>query len=137
MKLLMIYVKEFTYTPTIKTLENFEDHSESKTFKDALIGFIQVEAEDTEKEILKVEKKLVKNLKWGAKKNNTNIVVLHSFAHLSESKASPEFTKEIFELAEKRLQNANYQTAQTPFGYFLDLNVNAPGFSQARMFKSF
>ena len=137
MKLLMIYVKEFSYTPTIKTLDEFEDHTEGKTFKNALVGFIQVEEEDTQKEILKVEKKLVKNLKWGAKKNETNLVVLHSFAHLSESKASPEYTKEIFELAEKRLQNANYETAQTPFGYFLDLNVNAPGFSQARMFKSF
>ena len=137
MKLLMIYVKKFSYTPTIKTLENFEDHTEGKTFENALVGFIQVEEHDTEKEILKVEKTLVKNLKWGAKKNDTNLVVLHSFAHLSESKASPEYTKQIFNLAEKRLQNANYETAQTPFGYFLDLDINAPGFSQARMFKSF
>lgn len=137
MKLLMIFVKEFTYTPTIKTLEGFDDHSESKTFNNALVGFIQVEEHDTEKAILKVEKNLVKNLKWGARKNETNFVVLHSFAHLSESKATPEFTKEIFDLAEKRLKNANYETAQTPFGYFLDLNINAPGFSQARMFKSF
>lgn len=137
MKLLMIYVKEFSYTPTIKTLENFEDHTEGKTYKNALVGFIQVEEHDTEKEILKVEKNLVKNLKWGARKNDTNLVILHSFAHLSESKASPEYTKQIFDLAEKRLQNANYETAQTPFGYFLDLNVNAPGFSQARMFKRF
>ncbi len=133
----MIYVKEFSYTPTIKTLENFEKHTESKTFKNTLVGFIQVEEHDTEKAILKVEKNLVKNLKWGARKNETNFIVLHSFAHLSESKASPEFTKEIFDLAEKRLKNANYETAQTPFGYFLDLNINAPGFSQARMFKSF
>ncbi|NPA44304.1 MAG: hypothetical protein GXO49_02105 [Chlorobi bacterium] len=137
MKLLMIYVKKFSYTPTIKTLENFEDHTEGKTFENALVGFIQVEEHDTEKEILKVEKNLVKNLKWGARKNDTNLVILHSFAHLSESKASPEYTKQIFDLAEKRLQNANYETAQTPFGYFLDLEVNAPGFSQARMFKSF
>ncbi len=133
----MIYVKEFSYTPTIKTLENFKEHTESKTFKNALVGFIQVEEHDTEKAVLKVEKNLVKNLKWGARKNETNFIVLHSFAHLSESKASPEFTKEIFDLAEKRLKNANYETAQTPFGYFLDLNINAPGFSQARMFKSF
>jgi len=132
----MIYVKEFSYTPTIKTLDGFENHTKGRTFENALVGFIQVEEHDTEKEILKVEKTLVKNLKWGAKKNETNIVILHSFAHLSESKASPEYTKQIFDLAEKRLQNANYETAQTPFGYFLDLDVNAPGFSQARMFKS-
>ncbi len=137
MKLLMIYVKKFSYTPTIKTLEGFEEHTESRTFENALVGFIQAEEHDTEKEILKVEKNLTKNLKWGARKNECNFVILHSFAHLSESKASPEFTKQIFDLAEKRLQNANYETAQTPFGYFLDLDVSAPGFSQARMFKSF
>jgi len=137
MKLLMIFAEKFAYKPTIKTIEDTEEHTEGKTFENALIGFIQVEEHDTEKEILKVEKNLVKNLKWGARKNNTNFVVLHSFAHLSNSKASPEFTKQIFELAEKRLKNAEYQTAQTPFGYFLDLDVKAPGFSQARMFKSF
>ncbi len=137
MKLLMIFAEKFSYTPTIKTIEDAEEHTEGKTFENALIGFIQVEEHDTEKEILKVEKNLVKNLKWGARKNNTNKVVLHSFAHLSESKASPGFTKQVFELAEKRLKNAEYETAQTPFGYFLDLNVKAPGFSQARMFKSF
>jgi len=137
MKLLMIFAEKFSYTPTIKTIEDAEDHNEGRTFENALIGFIQVEEHDTEKEILKVEKNLVKNLKWGARKNNTNKVVLHSFAHLSESKASPEFTKQVFELAEKRLKNAEYETAQTPFGYFLDLDVKAPGFSQARMFKSF
>ena len=137
MKLLMIYVKKFSYKPTIKTLEGFEEHTENKIFENALVGFIQAEEHDTEKEILKVEKNLVKNLKWGARKNETNFVVLHSFAHLSESKASPEYTKQVFDLAEKRLQNANYEAAQTPFGYFLDLDIQAPGFSQARMFKSF
>ena len=137
MKLLMIFAEKFSYTPTIKTIEDAEEHTEGKTFENALIGFIQVEEHDTEKEILKVEKNLVKNLKWGARKNNTNKVVLHSFAHLSESKASPEFTKQVFDLAEKRLKNADYETVQTPFGYFLDLDVKAPGFSQARMFKSF
>jgi hypothetical protein len=137
MKLLMIYADKFAYKPTIKTLDEFETHTESKTFAKALIGFIQAEEHDTENGISKVEKKLVDNLKWGARKNDTNFIVLHSFAHLSESKASPEFTKELFNLAEKRLQNANYDTAQTPFGYFLDLSIDAPGFSQARMFKSF
>lgn len=136
MKLLMIYVKKFNYVPTIKTLESFENQTQEQTFENALVAFIHAEAEDEEKEILKVEKTLVKNLKWGAKKNNTKKVILHSFAHLSESKASPEFTKQVFDLAEKRLKNADYETNQTAFGYFMDLNIEAPGFSQARMFKS-
>lgn len=136
MKILMIYCNNFAYNPSMKTLENVEEHSEPKEFKDVLVGFIQGEAEDEDKEPAKLEKTLVKNLKWGAGKNSTKNIILHSFAHLSESKASPEFTKKIFDLAQTRLQNAEYITAQTPFGYFLDLKVDAPGVSQARMFKS-
>jgi hypothetical protein len=90
-----------------------------------------------QRDISKTEKELVNNIKWGARKNETVQVVLHSFAHLSESKATPQFTKQLFDLSEKRLQNANYKTAQTPFGYFLDLDIQAPGLSQARIFKSF
>jgi len=136
MKLLMIYTKKFYYNPTIKTLENFETIENDFEINNALVAFIHAEEQD-EDDIKNIEKKLVKNLKWAAKKNNTNIVILHSFAHLSESKANPEFTKELFNLAEARMKNANYETYQTPFGYFLDLSVDAPGYSLARIFKSF
>ncbi|MEA2042416.1 MAG: threonyl-tRNA synthetase editing domain-containing protein [Bacteroidota bacterium] len=138
MKLLMLYTKKFAFKPTEKTLDDdFENHELSKTYENCLVGFIQVEKDDEEKKTLKVEKNLAKNLKWGARKNETNKIVLHSFAHLSGSKASPEYSKEILNLAEERLKNVDYETAQTPFGYFLDLDISAPGFSQARMFKSF
>ena len=136
MKLLMIYCSEFAYTPTIKTLETADDLSETKTFTNVIVGFIQAEEQD-EEDIAGSEKKLVKNLKWAAKKNETKKVLLHSFAHLSDSKASPEFTKELFDKTEARMKNADYECDQTAFGYFMDLNVEAPGYSQARIFKSF
>jgi len=135
MKLLMIYTNKFGYKPAVKNLDFVKNISEENNFENCLVAFIQAEEKD-EEDINSIEKKLVKNLKWAAKKNETNLVVLHSFAHLSESKASPEFTKELFEKAEARLKNANYETAQTPFGYFLDLKVDAPGYSLARIFKS-
>lgn len=75
-------------------------------------------------------------MKWTARKNNCNSVILHSFAHLGESKASVEFTKSLFDLAEKRLKNAEFETAQTPFGYFLDLEIKAPGYSLARIWAT-
>ncbi len=136
MKLLMIYADRFAYRTTIKTLEEFEDREEERTEKDVLVGFIHVEKEDEEK-LDKVETKLVKNLKWAAKKNNTNTIVLHSFAHLSESKGDPKITKALLDRAEARLINAGYEAWQTPFGYFLDLDMKAPGRSLARVFKEF
>lgn len=136
MKLLMIYCTKFSYNPTIHTLDKFPEVKEGEEFNDTLVAFIHAEEND-EENAKGVETKLLKNLKWAAKKNNTKKVVLHSFAHLAETKADPHFTKDIFDKAEIRLINADYECAQTPFGYFLDLDVQAPGVSQARIFKGF
>ncbi len=132
----MIYCTSFSYTPQIKTLDEFPDVNESAVFENSLVAFIHAEEHD-QQNAKSVETKLIKNLKWAAKKNNTTKVVLHSFAHLAETKAGPQFTKEIFDLAEARMKNANYDCTQTPFGYFLDIDVQAPGVSQARIFKGF
>jgi len=133
MKLLMIYCDTFSYTPKVKTLPDFPDFENTMEYKDVLVGFIQMEQADEEK-MKYVETKLVKSLKWAAKKNETRHVILHSFAHLSSSKASPVLTKELFDLVEARLKNAEYACDQTPFGYFLDIDVKAPGRSSARIF---
>lgn len=134
MKLLMMYMDNFSYTPTLKTLEDMPDHTESKAYKNIQAAFIQVEEKDEENETA-VKKKLLKNLKWIAGKNNTKHIVLHSFAHLSESKANPEFTKALFDNIDERLTNSGFEVSQTPFGYFLDLKLDAPGYSLARVFK--
>ena len=136
MKLLMIFAHKFGYQTRTKTLEEIEDIDEKDEINDALIAFIHSEAEDEERQGY-VETKLVKNIKWAARKNDTQRIVLHSFAHLAETKASPNYTKDLFDNAEKRLIQSGYEVSQTPFGYFLDLDLNAPGFSLARLFKSF
>jgi len=136
MKVLVIYCNLFSYHPASKTLVDIEDVLVGKTHSDCIVAFIQVEAEDEEKEISGREKKLVNHLKWTARKNNTTTIVLHSFAHLSESKASVDYTKSLFDLAQIRLRNGGFSTEQTPFGYFLDLNIQAPGFSLARIWAT-
>lgn len=136
MKLLMIYCSRFSYTPAVKVLDEVAEVSDPASYNEILVAFIQAEAED-EADIAGVEKKLSKNLKWAAGKNNTRRIMLHSFAHLSDSKADPEFTLELFSRAEERLRNTDYEVFSTPFGYFLDLDMQAPGFSLARIFKSF
>ncbi|MEZ5359297.1 MAG: threonyl-tRNA synthetase editing domain-containing protein [Candidatus Zixiibacteriota bacterium] len=135
MKLLMIYCSLFGYETSIKTIESYPDINEKKEIRDALVGFIQAE-EDDEANGSTVETKLIKNLKWAARKNNTQRIVLHSFAHLSDSKASVDFTKQMFDSAEDRLTGTDYEVSQTPFGYFLHLKIEAPGESLARIFKA-
>ena len=132
----MIYCNQFKYDPTVKTLDDFEDCNEGVNFENALVAFIHAEEKD-EADIKSVETKMVKNLKWAAKKNGTRNVVLHSFAHLAETKANPDYTKELFDRVEARMKNAGYTCSQTAFGYFMDLDIQAPGVSQARIFKAF
>lgn len=133
MKVLVIYCTEFSYHPGLKTLPDATDVSTGTSYKECIVAFIQIEKEDELKEAAGREKKLVNHLKWTARKNNTSTIVLHSFAHLSDSKASVDYTRTIFNLAQHRLLNGGFATEQTPFGYFLDLNIQAPGFSLARI----
>ena len=136
MKVLMIYCDLFGYKPQIKTLPDFPDYDKEERFENVLTGFIQMEKEDEENPKY-FETKLVKSLKWAAKKNETGSIILHSFAHLSLSKADPHITKNLLDAVEQRLRNTGYECRQTPFGYFLDIEVKAPGRSSARIFKSF
>lgn len=132
----MMFASGIAYEPKIKNLESAEEQKETKVFNDILVAFIHVEEKDME-DSKATENKLLKNVKWAARKNESNKILLHSFAHLASSKATPEFTKDILDKVEARLKNADYETYQSPFGYFLDLNMQLPGYSQARIFKEF
>jgi len=130
----MIYANRFAYSTSLKSLDSVPETDEQKIIKNAVVGFIHVEEKD-EANLSYVETKLIKNLKWAARKNDTERIVLHSFTHLSESKAAPEITKQLLDSSEERLKTADYEVHQTPFGYFLDLDVDAPGTPLARLFK--
>ncbi|MBE0575244.1 MAG: hypothetical protein IH613_05025 [Desulfuromonadales bacterium] len=136
MKLLMLYTDRFAYKPASKTLAEEPDCQEPGEITATVVGLIHAEAVD-EENVSAVEKKLVKNLKWGARKNETQRIVLHTFSHLAETKASAEFTKALLVRTEARLRGSGYEVWQTPFGYFLDLDLQAPGRSTARIFASF
>lgn len=136
MKILMIYADKFAYKTSVKNLESASNIDEEKVIENALLGLIHIEPKDQES-LSAIETKLIKNLKWAARKNETDKIVLHSFAHLSEMKADPEATSLLMDNAESRLKKAGYVTHQTPFGYFLDLDIKAPGHSFSRLFKEF
>lgn len=136
MKLLIFYTDKFGFETSQKGLESAEELTIQKTIENAVIGFIHVEEKDID-ESSGVETKLVKNLKWAARKNETNTIILHSFNHLSSSSANPDFTKQLFNNAEERLKSSDYDVSQTPFGYFLNIEMHAPGKPLARIFKEF
>ncbi len=136
MRVLMLYADQFAYKTSVKGLEGTEEVHEEKSIQKALVGFIHVEPQDEENLNAK-ETRLIKNLKWAARKNETNVIVLHSFAHLSEAKANPEATKKLFDNAQQRLQKSGYQAYQTPFGYFLDIDLKLRGIRSQGCIKNF
>ncbi|MDG5799028.1 threonyl-tRNA synthetase editing domain-containing protein [Marinilabiliaceae bacterium ANBcel2] len=134
MKVLCFYTSEFSFETGEASNEKVAEKAESAKYQNCITAFIQAEESDEEYDLKSREKKLANHLKWVARNNKTKTVVLHSFAHLSSSKASMEFTKKLLNATQKRLKNGDYKTYQTPFGYFLNFNMMAPGFSMARIF---
>jgi hypothetical protein len=136
MKLLLFFAHSFTYETAAKSLSTVPDVKKKEDIKDSVVIFFHVEGEDVEKKS-KVIQKFVKNVKWLCGKFATKNVVLHSFNHLSSSKAEPDFSKEILDEVVKRLERTDFQVMVTPFGYFNEFNLHVAGDSLAKVFKEF
>jgi hypothetical protein len=135
LKLLMFDTNEFWYKPFSKTIETAPDAGQEELFPDSLVIFINVEAED-EARNGKVVKKAVDHILWLAKKTSRNSVVLHSFAHLSDSKSSPEYAQIALAGINNGLKAKGLKTRITPFGYFLEFRIHVKGESLAKVWKS-
>ncbi|MBP2031255.1 hypothetical protein J2755_002218 [Methanohalophilus levihalophilus] len=66
---------------------------------------------------------------------NKDKIVLHSFAHLSNSNSSPEFATEIISIIKEKLESRNFEVYTTPFGYFSEFSIHVKGESLAKVFK--
>lgn len=135
MKLLMFNVKEFWYKTFSKTIEDVEEIEEEETVKDAIVVFANVEKGD-EEQTARIIRRTVKNITWLAGKTGRNRIVLHSFAHLSESKSGVEFAQRVLKTIEDRLERKGYAVSVTPFGYFLEFKIHVLGESLAKVWKS-
>jgi threonyl-tRNA synthetase editing subunit len=135
MRVLFWYCDCFDWTPAIKTLPEVPD-AEPAENRDAVVAFVHIEPQDVQ-DGSTAETKLVKNAKWLARKWEITRVVLHSFTHLGQEKADPAEARALLDRSQKRLQNAGYSVDQTPYGYFLDLDIKAPGHPLARIYKEF
>ncbi len=132
----MFYAPEFWFRTFQKVLEDVENRDIEEKTEHAVVVFYHVEAEDKEKRS-SVLTKLVKNIKWLSGKFKTKNLVLHSFNHLSSSKASPDFSHSLIEDAKARLINAGFVITETPFGYLNEWKIHVAGESLAKVFKEF
>jgi len=135
MRVLFWFCDDFDWTPAIKTLPDVPE-AEPAENRNTVVAFVHIEPRDVESGSSS-ETKLVKNAKWLARKWETLRIILHSFTHLGQEKADPEKALELLDRTKERLENAGYSVDQTPYGYFLNLTIKAPGHPLARVYKEF
>ncbi len=135
MKLLMFLAKQFTFRPFEKTLAEAGDGGSEVQVADAAVIFVHSEPQD-EAGPGGLETKFVKNVKWIAGKRGFQNIVLHSFTHLAEASASPQFAEAFLQNAATRLRNTGYQVVLTPFGWVCEWELAVHGESLAKVFKS-
>ena len=135
MKLLMFLARQFAFRPHEKMLSDAADAGGEVRLADAVIVFVHAEPQD-EVDAAGLETKFVKNVKWLAGKRGFKEVVLHSFTHLAEASASPQFAEAFLQSAAARLRNTGYQVTLTPFGWVCEWELAVFGESLAKVFKS-
>ena len=133
MRVLYWYCTELSFRPALRALEEAPE-AEPGSFVDSVVAFIHVEPKDVVQGS-HAETKLVKNAKWLARKWDTQRILLHSFTHLGEDKADPGQAHSLLHRTQERLVAAGYEAFQTPYGFFCDLQLSAPGHPLARIYK--
>ncbi len=134
MKLLLFYAHTWWYKTASKSLPSVADCEREESIENTVVVFFHAEKDDEEKGKPLLDK-IVKNIKWIAGKFSTKNVVIHSFNHLSASKASPEFSQQLIESTAARLREGGYTVLCTPFGYFNEFRIHVGGESLAKVFK--
>ncbi|NOZ27867.1 MAG: hypothetical protein GXP39_07415 [Chloroflexi bacterium] len=136
MKLLMFQARRFWWKPFSKTLPEVPDQDQEVEVHDAAVIFLHAEPAD-EDDRARVFRRALKNVKWLANKRGLRNVVLHSFTHLADANASPEFAQAFLEELADRLRATGYQVWITPFGYFCEWELSVYGESLAKVWKAF
>ena len=135
MKLLMFLAKQFTFRPFEKTLPDASDGGGEVQVTDAAVVFVHAEPQD-ETDAAGLETKFAKNVKWIAGKRELKNIVLHSFTHLAEANASPQFAETFLQSAATRLRSTGYKVTLTPFGWVCEWELSVFGESLAKVLKS-
>jgi len=136
MKLLLFYAHRWWFKTASKSLPSVPDIDMEGSLDNTVVAFFHAEAEDEAKGNGVLDK-FVKNIKWLSGKFGTKKAVIHSFNHLSSSKASPEFAEHMIKQATEKLENAGYTVLCTPFGFFNEFSMHVGGESLAKVFKEF
>ena len=131
----MFQARRFAYASHERTASEDADPEGTGAIEQAVVVFVHAEQgdEDRREQVLR---RAAKNVKWLANKRGLQAVALHSFTHLSESKASAQFAREFLGALAARLDNGGYDVAHTPFGHSCAWQLDVYGEPIAKVFKA-
>ena len=133
MKGLLFLAQRFSFQPFAAVLAEAGPPPPSQEVADAVVAFIHCEEADVARRAA-VLTRMLKQVKWLAGKREFRRVVLHSFTHLSTSKAPAEFAAAWLEELAGRLRRGGYEVALTPFGYTCSWELAVYGETLAKVF---
>lgn len=131
----MFNTNGFQYRIYSQVIENAHADSPEDLYGPGLVIFIHIECEDQINPAKSI-RKAINNITWLAKKTNRNQVILHSFSHLSDSRADAAEAEHILTEISQILKKKGYISEITPFGFFMEFNLNVRGESLAKVWKS-
>jgi len=137
MKLLVFLAEAFEYKASERSSPLADEQAKPSCARveDAIVAFIQCEPRD-EARGDGVRKQAIKYFRWLSRKRGVTRLVLHSFAHLGEERASPEFARHLLAAMGDQLEMHGLQIHHTPFGWSLKWTMSVEGHGYAKTFKS-
>ena len=136
MKAVLFLARRFAFAPFAAVLPDAPPPPPRQEVLEAVVAFIHCEEGDADKRA-SVFSRTLKQIKWLAGKRSFRRVVLHSFTHLSASKAAPEFAGAFLEELAGRLARTGYEVALTPFGYTCAWELEVYGETLAKVYVEF
>ena len=128
----MFHLDEFWFKPYD---EDTIIESKEASFAESILVWIQSEAKD-EDDRTAVLRKMIKNIRWLSQKVNCTTIILHSFAHLGESKSDSDFADSIIEETATRLRDRDFTVHIIPLG-LNEFKMHVRGPSLSKVFKAF
>jgi len=128
-KVLMIHADYFKYEAIEKTRiseEVDEDERVGGVNGPVLVVFVCSEKID-ERDPPLIARRTVESIIDIAKQVNVRNIVLHSFAHLSDSLSSPDIAKRVINEINQMLKSSGYYSSKTPFGWRDTFELRAKG----------
>lgn len=133
MRLLIWHVDTFKAEPSERGRSKIADKDpQPVSVSEGVVVFAAVEKND-EAEPEAVATRAAEAIAEVAGQLGVRTVVLHSFAHLFVELSTPATAQQVLAMTQSRLEAESYSVAQTAFGWFNRLNMQAKGHPLSRV----